>query len=70
VSSSPVNSPAAMASPNVLRPAAVPRSPAWFVRRAAIGLGMLIAFAFGGAMLLDASIDPAVEAEQAAQNER
>jgi hypothetical protein len=65
MSASPVINPASPTAntPNVLRPAAVPRSPRWFVKRAVIGTAMLIGFAFGGAMLLDASIDRTADTE-------
>lgn len=40
-----------------LRHAPSPRGARWVAKRAAIGLILLLAFAFGGAMLFDASID-------------
>jgi hypothetical protein len=58
--------PALDAAPAVLRPAAVPRDAAWVFKRAAIGLAVLVLFALGGALLLDASIDPVIESEYAA----
>ena len=39
----------------------------WVARRAAIGLLLLLTFAFGGALLLDASIDRAAEAGEASE---
>jgi hypothetical protein len=42
----------------LLRPEARMRSAAWFLRRTLLGLTLLSIFAFGGAFLLDATIEP------------
>lgn len=43
------------------RHAPAPRGARWVFKRAMIGLVLLVAFAFGGAMLFDASIDANAE---------
>ena len=53
----------------ILRPAATPRGGRWVMKRAAIGLAFLLAFAFGGAMLFDASIDAAADSANATHSE-
>jgi hypothetical protein len=40
------------------RPAAHRRSGRWILRRAVIGVVLLSVFAFGGALLLNATIEP------------
>lgn len=45
------------AAPAVMRHAPSPRGARWVAKRAMIGLLLLLAFAVGGAVLFDASID-------------
>lgn len=66
MTASPMTSPAVSAVP---RHAPSPRDGRWVAKRALIGLALLLAFAFGGAMLFDASIDAAAEGADVTHSE-
>lgn len=51
------------------RHAPTPRGARWVAKRALIGIALLFAFAFGGAMLYDASIDANAEDAPATHSE-
>jgi hypothetical protein len=46
------------------------RGAGWVARRAAIGIACLLVFAFGGALLLHASIDQAAEARHVSDSDQ
>lgn len=64
----PVNA-AAPVAPVAMRHAPSPRGARWVAKRALIGLFLLLTFAFGGAMLFDASIDANADENAAVQSE-
>lgn len=57
------------AAPTHVRHAPSPRGARWVAKRALIGLVLLAAFAVGGAMLFDASIDANADDSQLSHSE-
>ena len=58
-----------VSEPALLRSMPPPRNDRWVAKRALIGLALLLAFAFGGAMLFDASIDANAEGADSGYSE-
>lgn len=56
-------------APAMLRDMPAHRNGRWVAKRALIGLALLLAFAFGGAMLFDASIDANAEGADSGYSE-